>query len=454
MDFDTFQRGVHTQMTEWGENLRSVHESFKGNGAYDSLLKDLERIDWATISHRDINNVATTVVKESTKKGINVGRSFLSTFHKSLDPSGGALVTAGEMLLDWGTDMLYSNMWGEDVDYRVGDIVVIIEGPLPKTELRRRMVGKDGLATGIVVGEKKDGLVGVFNTKSRRTEERDPNSLKRAKAPPGTLNHISQALHEIGEKREETPTQVFHEGDVVRYGKQTYVVKNITVEGDLEVQHLAVRSTDKGSRPSLVTKLVKKSQFEGLKKISAQIADGFFPGQILWFPSDKVEGAKFEAGVVKHVNPETKSVVLYSLWDGRIVREPYHKLYLSSLQARQFPGFVTEVLRPTMRNKFFAQIVPGRTDPSRVTTNHVDARDIMGYPPKEIQNPITTRLPPARSPSVVEISARINDKAKDVYQGHKVERLEEQPKKEKKEDSNMLLLGLGAAGVILFLATR
>ena len=79
MDFDTFQRGVHTQMTEWGENLRSVHDSFKGNGAYDFLIKDLEQIDWATISHRDINNVATTVVKESTKKGINVGRSFLST---------------------------------------------------------------------------------------------------------------------------------------------------------------------------------------------------------------------------------------------------------------------------------------------------------------------------------------------------------------------------------------
>ena len=206
---------------------------------------------------------------------------------------------------------------------------------------------------------------------------------------------------------------------------------------------------------------IKKAHFGNLKKISVQTDSGFFTSQILWFPSGKVEGAQFEAGVIKDVLPLSSQVTLYSLWDGRMVREPYHTLYKSQLKARQFPAFVTEVMRANLRKKYFKQIVPGRTRPEMVTTtrDRIDTRDRMGYPPhppRQVQNPITTRLPPARSPSAVELTSRNKDAARDVYQGQKQEPFVETTTTTEEEEttSGTYLLVLGAAGVILFLATR
>ncbi|MED5465433.1 MAG: hypothetical protein VX699_12345, partial [Myxococcota bacterium] len=366
MVFDTFKKGVDAQMMEWGENVRSVHESFKGNGAYDSLIRDLEAIDWANISNQGVSNVADTVAKETAKKGISVGRSFLSTFLKSVDPSGGALVTAGEMLLDWGTDMLWSNAWGEDMEYQIGDLVIMLDGPPPKTELRRRMVGKAQMATGVVVGDKANGTYGVFNTKTRQTEERAPELLKKIpadKVEDSTLAHISQALHQVGFHPPQAEPSVFHVGDVVQFkGKpKIYVVTQINSNGSLEVQRDEPVQTSKGKRFPNKTYLVPKEKHAQLIMLSAKTADGFFPGQILWFPSKKVSNAKFIAGVVQQVSPEAKTVHLVSLFDASLVSFQYHKLWKSTKTASDFPGFVSEALAPKINMTRLRKLLPSQT---------------------------------------------------------------------------------------------
>ena len=130
MSFDSFKEGVEG----WAKDIRGIHESFKGNSAYDSLIEDLEQIQWQNIEPENIKGVATGIGK--TEHGIEVGRNFLTSFLKMADPTGGVLVTGLEMVLDWGSEMLYSNMWGESLNYDLGDLVIVLKDSAPpKDEL-------------------------------------------------------------------------------------------------------------------------------------------------------------------------------------------------------------------------------------------------------------------------------------------------------------------------------
>ena len=208
MSFDSFKEGVEG----WAKDLRGIHESFKGQNAYDKLIEDLEQIQWQKIRPENIKGVASGIGKTATRHGIEVGRNFLTSFLKMADPTGGVLVTGMEMVLDWGADMLYSNMWGESLNYELGDLVIVLKDSAPpKDELRRRRLpSKETMDVGVVTGRPSEGNVEVTLMPGARTESVSTHRVKRipddrAASMPG-LDKFRRSFQAVEQETDEIPT--------------------------------------------------------------------------------------------------------------------------------------------------------------------------------------------------------------------------------------------------------
>ena len=81
--FDSITKGINADLAVG--QLKSIHDSFKGNSAYESLLSDFKNLDWESADFDQVEKVAKRVTKKAAGEGLKVGAKFL-----------------GEAMVEWG----------------------------------------------------------------------------------------------------------------------------------------------------------------------------------------------------------------------------------------------------------------------------------------------------------------------------------------------------------------
>lgn len=439
MSFDSFKEGVEG----WAKDIRGIHESFKGNSAYDSLIEDLEQIQWQNIEPENIKGVATGIGKTATKHGIEVGRNFLMSFLKMADPTGGVLVTGAEMVLDWGSEMLYSNMWGESLNYDLGDLVIVLKDSVPpKDELRRRRLpANETLDVGVVTGRPSEGRVEVTLMPGARTKSVSTHSVKKvddeiAKNVPG-LNNFRRSFQAVEQATGGIPAGAF-----VKYEEQ---IMNVVGYRDGKV---LLEGWDLGENQTFE---VDESKVE---LVFQKSWGKIYQGQIAWkeYTGQLLKGYKWEAVMIKEVNPTSGMILCFSMYDGKDYLMPWHKLKSSRMNARLYPEFMMAIAQPWPAEKrarsMFLQRVHNATKKSGVT--EVIRKELANYcePLGERPYGAVYSIPSKKKP--VKTTAQRRDDYRDDADGRRVP--VERPVVETKEkDSNTTVLIIGAAGIILFL---
>ncbi len=438
MTFDSFQKGVQG----FAKDLQGVHDSFKGNAAYDSIIADLERIDWSQMEQKDIAGVAKGIGKTATSAGIDVGRSLLTSFLKGIDPTGGVLVTGAEMVLDWGADMLYSNMWGENLNYELGDLVVVLQDRIEyKTELRRRLP-EETVDLAVVTSEKSDGMVEVTTLPGGKTKSVQTQQVKRvppeiARNIPGANNFqktFQAAMHN------EPRGHQFRQGDSVVFGSKIYYVED--VKGNrLKISH-----------DGKVVNVLAKDVRTCFQRSWA----GIHEGQIAWKPhtgsentkmTPKHQPFKYEAVMIKQVDPGTGSLMVWSLYDGAQHVVPWWTVFKSKFSAVDYPEFMFTISGP-----FPDEDLEQRRYKKKVRDAAVGRYDAKAVLIKDLHEPIPLGkvVTGNTTPFMGRFEKREQkDRIHDDYGKQRVPEFDPPPAA--KENSNTTVLIVGAAGVFLFL---
>ena len=349
--FDSIRNGINADLTMG--KIKSVHESFKGNTAYEDILADFDTLDWEKADFDQVEKVAKRVTKKAAAEGLKVGAKFLGEAMvewggaiglASGNPVTGGLVSAIGAALEWGTDMLYERLWPEVKIYRPGDIVLVNKThvAIPDKEgLRRRRMPADVMTTGIVVSEKIEGKQRIFDLQTGVNTWYPTGDLKAY--PPEKVNQIRKdsprlaniqdsikLMAEEGGRDEPVPHHSVRKGDRVLYKEE---MKEIEETGG---GHLLLSGFD-GS--TALVNIGNSELRDTWQSSSAEVP----AGKLVWIPSN--EGELYELAVVTAVMPNKKvrtvSAVTGLMGDYKL----WQCIEAEDRQTRDYPKFVVDVMR-------------------------------------------------------------------------------------------------------------
>jgi hypothetical protein len=453
MTFDSFQKGVDAHMSGWAKDLKNVKDSFKGNAYMSDFMLDMEQIHFEKIKPQDIGGVAKNIGQTATKHGIDIGRNFVTKFLKTVDPTGGFLVTGAEMMIDWGAEMLYSNMWGESLSYDVGDLVVVLKDNVGlKGGLRRRLPSNEVMEAAVVTDKPGgDGIVEVLTIPARVAKHVNVHAVKKVTkevaAQNAGLYNIEEVLHEIGANE---PKQItFQAGDRVSFLNDIYTIA--------EVLSQEKKCTIESSEGSLQT-----VDMEDLVACFNKSWGHIFQGQMVWIDCtdepNMAKGFKYEAAMVHSVNGKTKQIELFTLLGGMRRTMPAWLVYHSDLKQKNFPRFSFAISRP----------IPGDAEERALYVERIRAAKAQGEQLDQVLRMNIEAKPLSEIPELyvnvrkqffgLESVDSLDDRLRDVYgnqkyptfvpdEDHKVE----QDRIDHGTSNHTTVLIVGVAGVILFL---
>jgi hypothetical protein len=345
--FDSITKGVNADFTI--DKLKTVHESFKGNVAYEAVLADFKTLDWENASFDQVEKVAKRVTKKATGEGLKVGAKFLgeamlewgvSIGIASGNPIAGGIVSAIGAALEWGTDMLYERLWPETAVYAPGDIVLVNKTrvAVPKVGGRRRMP-TEVMTTGMVVSEAVGEKNEVFdfetgaNTWVNRADIKayPPEKVNAMRIQSASLRNMQDGIKILAEGGE--PVSIPHHS--VRPGD------GVLLDGEYkEIEqagggHLLLSGFD--GETSLVN-VGNKRIADTWQSSSAEVPEG----TLVWVPTND---GSYHLSVVVAVlhNSKLRSVSMVTGQEGDF--QLWQCVEEMILKARNYSTFVDAVLR-------------------------------------------------------------------------------------------------------------
>ena len=433
--FDSITKGINADLAVG--QLKSIHDSFKGNSAYESLLSDFKNLDWESADFDQVEKVAKRVTKKAAGEGLKVGAKFLGEAMvewgatiglASGNPVTGGLVSAIGAALEWGTDMLYDRLWPEVKVYKPGDIVLVNKThvAIPDKEgLRRRRLPGEVMTTGIVLSAEVGGKQEIFDFQTSTNSWVEKADIKQY--PPEKVNAMrnqSSALRNMqdsikllseGQYDEPVPHHTVRKGDYLIHNDEMKEIED-TGEG-----HLLLSGFD-GS--TAVVNVGNKGLRDTWQSSSPEVAGG----ELVWCPGRG--GDYYELSIVTAVlrNDKVRVVSMVTGKEGdfkfwQCVREQW-------LAAMNFGTFSVAAMRGD-RDAYL---------------------DALPYKDEKLQDQLITEFPQGERLALLpEREIYTDDVQLDgfVPQPYYEDVFDQGP--EAKSGSGMTLVLLGAAGVLAYL---